>query len=78
MNNKWYQFQWKLRVMMHIENIFRFKNCVWLNNQKKEKKRKKLYNHTQKIEKIIKLKKRKDIQFEIFVTNKEIYLLHQW
>ena len=52
--------------MLHIENVLKSKNCVWLNNQKK----KKLYNHTQKIEKIIKLKERKNIQFEIFVTMK--------
>ena len=45
--------------MMHIENVLIPKNCVWLNNQKK-----KLYNHTQKIEKIIKLKKKKDINLK--------------
>lgn len=51
---------------MYIENILRL---LWLNNQKKKEK---LYNHSQKMEKTIKLKKKKDIQFEIFVTNNEM------
>lgn len=59
--------QWRsYGVIMHIENILRL---LWLNNQKKKEK---LYNHTQKMEKTIKLKKKKDIQFEIFVTNNEM------
>lgn len=61
-------FNEEVGVTMHIENI----RLLWLNNQKKKEK---LYNHTQKMEKTIKLKKKKNIQFEIFVTNNEMY---QW
>ena len=25
--------------MLHIENVLKSKNCVWLNNQKKKKKK---------------------------------------
>ena len=58
-------FNEEVGVTMHIENI----RLLWLNNQKKKEK---LYNHTQKMEKTIKLKKKKNIQFEIFVTNNEM------